>query len=484
MKRITLIALLCLTGMAQMAFARDGYRIQVKFTDIRDSVKDSVAYLVHYYGKPLPTIFKTDSAHIDKNGVATIQSKDSILGGIYMILLSDRSTHFEFLLNNGDDMSITAATKDLPSGVKFKNSPENDRFQQYVDYLKAFGDRQQAMQKEFKEAKTTEDTAAVRKKFKTASDELVAYRRDYVKKYPGTLLTTIFNALEMPQLPEGKHYFPGTNVEDTTFAYTYMKAHYWDGFDFHDDRLVNTPIYDGKIDEYMNRRIYQWPDSVEHESDMLLAKARGTKDMFHYTLWWLTRNAENSKIMGMDEVFVYLVENYYMKGDAVWLTNDELAKYTDRASKIAPNVIGNVAPEINLPSPVSKKNESMTALKAKYTLLVFWSPECGHCQIEIPKIDSAYRAGLKDKGLRIYAVATEGDEKKLTEFINKNKLTDWVHVYDPEHVGDWRAKYDVYSTPTIYLLDEKKIIRGKRLDHTNIGAVMEMTEKKGKTTKQ
>ncbi|HTM67173.1 MAG TPA: hypothetical protein VL093_12675 [Flavipsychrobacter sp.] len=38
--------------------------------------------------------------------------------------------------------------------------------------------------------------------------------------------------------------------------------------------------------------------------------------------------------------------------------------------------------------------------------------------------------------------------------------------------------YDVYSTPVIYLLDEKKIIRGKRLDHTNIMDVINMLEKK------
>jgi hypothetical protein len=47
-------------------------------------------------------------------------------------------------------------------------------------------------------------------------------------------------------------------------------------------------------------------------------------------------------------------------------------------------------------------------------------------------------------------------------------------------VSDWRSKFDVYSTPTIYLLDEKKIIRGKRLDHSNIASLVEMLERKEK----
>ena len=231
----------------------------------------------------------------------------------------------------------------------------------------------------------------------------------------------------------------------------------------------------------MNKLVLPWPDSVEKESDMLLKKAKGTKDMFKYTLFWLTRNVENSKVMGMDEAFVYLVENYYMKGDAFWLKNDELSKYLDRAQKIAPNVIGNLAPEVKLPNIVTKQDESLQAIKANYTLLIFYSPTCGHCQHELPQIDSLYEAVLKKKGVKIMAVATEGDEKAITDFMVKYKTSNWINTWDPERVGDWRGKYDVYSTPTIYLLDDKKIIRGKRIDHTNIAGVIDMLEKKAKS---
>src|SRR4051812_46071458 len=129
MNRITLIAMLLFLCMADKSVARDGYRIHLKMS----GVKDSMVYLVHYYGKPLPNIYKTDSARMDKNGVAVFDRKDSALvGGIYMMLLSDRTTYFEFLLNQGDDMSVTADKTKLPEGVKFKNSPENERFQEYV----------------------------------------------------------------------------------------------------------------------------------------------------------------------------------------------------------------------------------------------------------------------------------------------------------------------------------------------------------------
>lgn len=478
MKRIALIVMLFLAGMAQASAGRMAYRVQLKMTD----VKDSLVYLVHYYGKGRPTIFITDSVKLDHNGVATFNSTDTAFcGGIYIILIADKErTNFEFLLNRGDDISITATKSKLPDGVKFKNSPENERFQAYVDYLKGFSSEQDKLKEELKEAKTTADTEVVRKKSIASSKKLTAYRRQYVKEHPGSLLSVIFNAMETPEIPEGTHYLEDGKTKDSTYAYRYYKAHYWDGVNFQDDRLIFTPLYDPRIEEYMTKLVVPAIDSMEKECDMLLKKTRGTKDFFHYTLWWLTHNVENSKVMGMDEVFVYLVENYYMKGDAFWLSNEDLQKYIKRAMDIAPNVIGNVSPEIKLPNIATKKDESMSAMKAKYTLIVFYSPNCGHCQHEMPSLDSLYEAVLKQKGVKVFSVATEGEEKAITDFISKHKIDNWTNTWDPNHTSDYHSKFDVYSTPTIYLLDEKKIIRGKRLDHSNIGSVVEMLEKKAK----
>lgn len=474
MKRLLSI-ICCVTALCATASARDGYRISVKFTDM----KDTMVYLAHYYGKPLPTIYKADSARFDKNGVAVLQSKEKTLGGIYIMLLSDKKTYFEFLLNNGDEMEITATAAGLPDAIVFKNSPENEGFLGYERFLKGFGAKQQSLQSKMTAAKSHADSEAVRKEMIASGKDLIDFRHNYVSKHPGTLLSTIFNALEVPQVPEGVHKFANGTV-DSTFPYTYYKAHYWDKFDFQDDRLIHTPIYDAKLDEYMNKLVLPYTDSVKKEADWLLAKTRGTKDMFKYTLFYLTKNVENSKIMGMDEVFVYLVENYYMKGDATWLTSEELQKYEKRARDIAPNVIGNLAPDIKM-QDIDGKEIPLSSVKSKYTLVVFWDPTCGHCATEIPLLDSVYNAQLKKKGVKVYSVRTEGPVDKWQEFIKKHGLTDWVNVYDPEHHSDYRSKYDVYSTPVIYLLDEKKIIRGKRIDHTNIMQLIEMLEKKEKT---
>ncbi len=478
MKRISLLVLLLLVAIIPASHARNGYRIEVKFTDL----KDTMVYLAHYYGKPLPTIYKTDSARFDKKGVAILESDSETLGGIYMLLLSDKQTYFEFLLNNGDEMTITASATQLPESVKFKGSPENERFQQYVAFLKEFGTKQQSMQQSMEQANSPEDSAALREQIITHGKTLIDYRKNYSQKYPNTLLSSIFKALEVPQVPEGQHYLPDGTV-DSSFAYKYYKAHYWDGFDFTDDRLIHTPIYDGKLDEYFNKLVVPVPDSFIREGDSLLAKTRGRKELFKYTLWWLARNTESSKIMGMDQAFVYFVEQYILRGDAYWLDHDGVERYRERISKIAPNIIGNLAPEIIMQDYKTREKVALSSVQSPYTVLFFWDPTCGHCTTEAPKLDSVYKAVLKERGVKIFAVRTEGPVESWHDFIQKKQLNDWIHVYDPEYKSDYRSKYDVYSTPVIYLLDENKIIRGKRLDHSNIVEVIDMIERRKKEGK-
>ncbi len=448
-----------------------GYRIRLNV----DNPPDTMVYLVHYFGKPLPTIYRVDSARIDSRGKALLERDSVVTGGIYMILFSDRQTYFEFLLSDGDDMEITVPVKELPFGLQFRNSPENQRFVQYLKYMDSYGQQHQVILSKLESAKTAEDSARVWEEKKELTASLTAYRKEYRRNYPQTLLSAIFGALQSPEVPEGPHYDEQGNL-DSTFVYRYYKEHYWDGFDFQDDRLIYTPLYDNKLEEYINKMVAPVEDSVIKEADWLLAKTRGSRDLFRYTLWWLTRFAESSNIMGMDAVFVHLVENYYMKGDAFWLDAETLGKYIQRAQDIAPNMIGNLAPDLTMPD-IHGNMRSLHGVKARYTVLLFWSPDCGHCLKEVPRLDSLYKAYLQGVDAQIFAVRTDAFERWKPE-IEKAGVEYWIHVHDPERQTRFRQDYDIYSTPVLYLLDEKKIIRGKRLDPENLAKLVEMLEKK------
>jgi hypothetical protein len=100
----------------------------------------------------------------------------------------------------------------------------------------------------------------------------------------------------------------------------------------------------------------------------------------------------------------------------------------------------------------------------------------------MPQFDSLYHAALKKYGVTIYAVEADNETEKWKKYVNEHNLGEgWIHVHDPNHTSNFRSFYDVYSTPTMYLLDDKKIIRGKRIDHSNLVGLIEWLEKKKET---
>jgi thiol-disulfide isomerase/thioredoxin len=455
--------------------AKDGYSFKVRYTDARDSL----VYLCHYFGKST-TVFRDDSAKLSPRGEAQFSSDKKIVGGVYMLLFADKSASCEVMLQNGDNFSFELAKSDPYNSAKFTGKTDNIPFYEYQRFLTTYGREYQKMESGLVGAKTKADTNVIYDKLRAKGKELTNYRNETAAKYPTSFLKKLFDAVDEPEIPTELPTLPD-GKKDSSYPRIFYKTHYWDKYDFRDDRLIYTPLYERKLDDYLTKLVVPVPDSVEDEADKLLAKCKGTEETFKYTLWYLTRWAETSKVMGMDEAFVYLVENYYMKGVATWIDSAQLKKYIDRARDIAPNMIGQPAMDLRMIDTTGKNVVPLSSVKANYTILIFWSPDCGHCKKEIPQFDSLYKAVLKKYNVKMYAVDADNETDKWKTFIKENKLNEgWIHVHDPLRNTNFRSFYDVYSTPTIYLLDDKKVIRGKRIDHNNLVGLVEWLEKKKK----
>jgi peroxiredoxin len=471
-KHLIIWSILIFAGFSLQA--KDGYNIKIKFSDHTDSL----VYLCHYFGKST-TVFRDDSIRVSKKGDASFVSPKKIVGGLYMLLSHDQKSIAEFVLLNGDQIEIELSKVKPLETIKFKGSPENVSFYEYQRYLSEYGKNYQKIEAQLSSKTTKADSNLVYDQMRAKGKELMAFRESFMKKNPTHFLSKLFNAIwepevptELPTLPDGK--------KDSSYPRNFYKGNYWAKYDFRDDRLIYSPIYERKLDDYLTKLAVPIPDSIKAECDMLLKKCDGMPETFKYTLWYITRWAENSKIMGMDESFVYLVENYYMKGKATWLEQKDLDKYIDRAKKIAPNMIGQPAMDLRM-QDTTGKIVPLSTIKADYTLLIFWSPTCGHCKTEIPRFDSLYKTELKKRNIKMYAVDADNEDEKWRVFIRENKLNDgWIHVSDPNHITNFRSFYDVYSTPTVYLLDDKKIIRGKRFDDKSLLGLLDWLDKKKK----
>lgn len=474
MKNLYLIVLTSLLFLNTQA--KDGYHINVQFTD----VKDSMVYLMHFKGR-FADPKKDDSAHLDAKGAVTFTSGKKITGGIYFILFSGRMPNLEFMLNNGDDLTIVTSKSSPYANIQYKGPADNEIYYKYQKYLINYGKEFKALEAKLKTAVGKKDSDDIIKQLTDKGKELQNYRTEISKDKPTLFITKLFNSIKEIEVPKDQPKLPDGS-KDSLFKEHYVKQHYWDQFDFSDARFIYTPIYDGKMDNYFSRIVYSSPDSVNPEIDKLLKKCEPYPEMYRYTLENLLKWAEKTNIMGLDECFVHVVENYLMKGKAPWMDKASVDENFKKAQAKVPNMIGAKALDMTMVDTNDSHPTSLYSVKATYTILIFWSTDCSHCKEELPKFDSLYKAYLKGKNAKIYAVEIENDVPKWKKFIQENKLNEgWIHVHDAKRTINFRSFYDVYSTPTLYLLDANKKIIGKRLDYKSIPGFIEKLEQQNKT---
>jgi peroxiredoxin len=259
---------------------------------------------------------------------------------------------------------------------------------------------------------------------------------------------------EIPLLPNGR--------KDSTFAYRYFKSHFWDGTDFTDDRLLRTPIFHNKLKKYFDQVLLQKPDTIIKEIDIFVEKTRPNAEMFKYMVWFATNHYETSEIMGFDEVFVHVIDQYYVTGQASWTNKTVMENLIKKANRIRPLLIGEKAPNMIM-MDTSNNLVSMHSIDAGYLMLLFYDPDCGHCEQEIPKIKEYYETFKKDYNFEIFAVCSDTSLVKWKNYIKKKGMN-WINVDGPRTLsGNYHDQYDIISTPVIYLLDERKVIIAKQL---------------------
>ncbi len=428
--------------------------------------------LANYYGDKQ---YIKDSAKVDAKGFVTFKGEDKLPQGIYLFVPPDKK-YFDFVVDEKQTFVIETDTIDYIKNMKVKGSDENKFFYEYQQFMSAKQKQIEPIREQFKIHKANADSAKLLQQQMVDIDtEVKNYKNNFIKNNPKTFVAKLFKAMEEPEVPEAPILPNGR--KDSTFAFRYYKAHYFDNMDFTDDRMLRTPIFHAHIKQYFDRMTAQIPDSINVEADYVIAKTKPNHEMFKYMVWWITLTYESSKIMGMDAVFVHMVEQYYVTKQADWLDSAQYAKISERAAILKPLLIGKYAPSINMVDSLARRI-SLYDVKAKYTVVIFWDHGCGHCKKEVPKLYDVYKTKLKAKGVEVFAIETENKPDEWKKFIIEHHL-DWINVFEPDDYNRAVTKkfYDIYSTPVIYLLDENKIIRAKRIEADQIGDIIDMLEK-------
>jgi thiol-disulfide isomerase/thioredoxin len=444
--------------------------------------KNTKVYLGTNYGQ---NRVLADSAILNDASVGYFKGKEKLTPGIYFIVSPKYSILFEFLVDEGQQFKIIADTLSLVD-YKIIGSKDNDIFSSYSKSMNQLGAQRNQLEQAYNSAATASDSLKYLEALKKMDTSFKQERQKIITTAPNSMMRFFLDVLQRPELPA----IPIINgIADSTYPFYYVKNHYWDNVVFNDNRLLRTPFFEAKLDEYFKNYVSREPDSIIEEVQYMLTVAKTGKEIYPFLLFKFTNKYISPEFMGQDKVFLHLFQNFFSKGDTVLLNNDSKKAITERAYSIMANLIGNPAPPLNL-NTMDNKLFSLYNSPATYTFIAFWDPTCGHCKEEMPRVDSFYTKNWKQLGVQVIGVNTNVKElASWKQFITEEHFdAGWMHVYQTEaalnaevnagKATTIRQLYDVFKTPTFYLLDKDKKIIAKNLTVDQFHDFLQAQQKK------
>ena len=432
------------------ANAQGNYRIEGQVKNF----KSGDCILANYYGTQ---IYAKDTAKIDANGKFVFEGEKPLLGGVYEVVYPDRKNLFRVLITDDQQFSFQCDTTDLISSTKFSGSRDNELFYQFQKFMR----EKDTQYKQLKDSKLPETD----KRYKDLQEQRKAFYDKFMSDNEGTFTVKLFKTSAEPEIPPAPKKANGK--VDSLWMFNYYKAHFWDSFDFADERMIQTPFLEQKLKRYFQDLTIQSEDSITKEADFVVGKAIAgkKKDLISYCIWFITNQYENAKIVGTEGVFVHMGEKYYLTGIMPVSDTSTLKNVRDRIKVLKPLLVNKVIPDIGVMSyRAADRLEYIHGVKADYQVLFFYSPTCGHCRESAPKL-KALQEKLYSQGVELMTISVDGSEDEWRKFIKEFKLENLINGYGlvASRQVVYRTDYDVFFTPTIYILDKSKKIISRRL---------------------
>lgn len=425
------------------------FNLQAQSFHLELAVKNLPAkevYLANFYGEKNNII---DTALPDKSGKFSFILKQDYHPGLYRIFL-DKKIFFDVIYNN-EDITISTDYEFPYDSLKVISSIENKT---YYDFLRTGNDyrRKFDLLAPLNNYYPQSDTffVSVRSKYITVQTEFLKYVDEIITTYPDSWATKIIRQ------KKPLYYEP---VLDESGRRQYAVEHYFDNIDFTDVELIRSDIFTSVAIEYMS--LYSNPNLSQAELedefiiavDKIMAEAMENSIIYEFIVDYLVKGFER---FHFDKVLDYIAEHYSPQS----CENEE--RKTDlqtRLEKYAELSEGKPAPGFTIQDNDGKMI-TLSEITSSFTLVLFWASWCPHCGETLPEIDKIYQKTERAK-MEIVAVSLDKEKSEWDKALTEKNYS-WINCCD---FKGWDSKvavdYNVYATPTMFLLDKDKKIVSK-----------------------
>lgn len=358
-----------------------------------DNQHDSVFYFCKYRGAKNVVV---DTLKLE-NGMILYKNKTKLPEGIYLLTNDKNYQMIEVLVGKKQKFSVTINDLEDWSVAKVKGAQETEIYFKLMAKVRETEANIMALKSE------KEGYPENQKKIDSLRKDLEKFEESLKIKRKDAFINLVINSI--------KH----RSMEN-----------YWDGFPLDDARILTFPMIDNKLETYFNNLQID-AETINNEIDKLIAKTGDCTEVRDYLIWYFYVKYFNPNYMNLDDVYIHLVDEYFLKMQIKNVSENVVKLMEERANYLERLKLGAKIPEVG----------NLYSIESQYVALVFYDKTCQKC-------------------------AKEG--RILEEIRSRHpEMTIYPVEINSTSIKNLMSLYDIQTSPMIYLLDNQKKIIAKRI---------------------
>lgn len=365
----------------------------------------------------------------------------------YAEIMNEPPQQLDFIFNN-ENIELETDFKDPDEKIRIQKSEENEvwfpfkskekLYRQYLNRLKQQINSGQQTDSELKEK---------REEYNISMMDREVLINETVQKNQNLFAARIIKMYHEPLVD--------AYLSEKEGLETYINE-YFNNIDFTDESLINSSIYTDKVIHFI-QSFGQYGLSREQQEqefikavDIVFSHVNKNQAVFEFILDYIVRGFEK---LNLGKALIHIAENY---GETTCLTDEKttLQRRLD-FQKMKP---GTQTPDFTM-NDINDDPVKLSEVTKPKTLILFWASWCPHCAEMIPEIKK-----LESK-IEVIAVSIDSI---ITDWQNKVfdlGIESWYNLSD---LKGWNGQvtnsYNIYATPTMFLVDENRKIIAKPFD--------------------
>lgn len=392
----------------------------------------------------------TDTLTADRYGLFKMTFTDEQETGFYKFIFPQLNNAEVPFIFNKEDVAISTEAINPNAYIQVLSSKENDMYYQFLTKEALFENQTSLLETiydnyigdEFRAQAETEYARLLAKR----AEDIENIRKQGKDTYAWKVIRSSISPAPPMLLSQ---------AEKNSF----LKSHFFDDVDFSDASLINSEVFTTATIHYLSIFSQQIQQSNKNEIfktavDTILSKASANPQTYDFVVNYLLGGFET---MSANEMVTYISQKYLAENTC----SDNESTLRRKALNNTELAVGKQAP-LDILSAMNPKKDINFA--SEDIMLIFWATWCGHCAETVPQIVQHY-VGLAKPKYKLVTLSLDTSTTDWEVFLDAhpefNKVKNLIDTNGWD--GEAAAAYYVYGTPSIYMIQQGKIV-GKPLD--------------------